>query len=95
MQQSMTSFSISFVFKGREFRSCDWINFLSECAIDWKKNRFFEPKSYSKKNNPNINTPAWNLSSLIEFYLFRTFQNKQENFTFLPDRLPFLSNTSV
>ena len=41
MQQSMTSFSISFVFKGREFRSCDWINFLSESAIDWKKKSYF------------------------------------------------------
>ena len=40
MQQSMRSFSISFVFKGREFRLCDWINFLSESAIDWKKKSF-------------------------------------------------------
>ena len=58
------------------------------------ENRIFEPKS-NAKNNPNINTPAWNLSSLIEFYLLRTFLNKQENFTFSPDRPPFLSNTSV
>ena len=39
------------------------------------ENRIFEPKS-NAKNNPNINTPAWNLSSLIEFYLLRTFLNK-------------------
>ena len=44
-----TSLSISFVFKGREFRSCDWINRLSESAIDLKKNRIFEPKRFSEK----------------------------------------------
>ena len=39
-RQSMTSFSISSVFKGREFRSCYGINFLSESAIDFEKSYF-------------------------------------------------------
>ena len=36
----MTSFSISFVFKGREFRSCYRVNFLSESAFDFEKSYF-------------------------------------------------------
>ena len=45
-----TSLSISFVFKGRELRSCDWINLLSESAIDLKKKIvFLSPKGLAKK----------------------------------------------
>ena len=44
MQQSMTSFSTSFVFKGREIRSCYGINFLSESATDFRKSYFWAQK---------------------------------------------------
>ena len=61
-----TSLSISFVFKGREFRSCDWINRLSESAIDFKKkNRIFEPKRFSEKTTQILQhgiSPALSLS---------------------------------
>ena len=65
MQQSMTTFSISFVFKGRESLSCYEINFLSQSAIDFKKSFFFEPKSIIQKRDINPNSPTWNLTSLI------------------------------
>ena len=58
----MTSFSISFVFKGREFRSCYGINFLRVC-ISLLKNRIFEPKSM-EPHQPYLS------------FLFRNFLNK-------------------
>ena len=83
MQQSMTSFSISFVFKGREFRLCDWINFLSESAIDWKKKIVsLSPKVIAKKqpkykySSMESQQPYWVLSvpyfseQTREFYIF-------------------------
>ena len=44
MQRSMTSLSISSVFKGLEFRSRYGINFLSESAFDFKKSYFWAQK---------------------------------------------------
>ena len=75
MQQSMTTFSISFVFKGRESRSRYGINFLSQSAID-----FWALKYNLKKrdNNPNshqpylsfiCSVPFWTNKGILHFYL--------------------------
>ena len=92
MQQSMTTFSVSFVFKGRESRSCYGINFLSQSAIDLKKSFIFWALKYNLKKETTTQILQHGISpALFEFYLFRTFLNKQGNFTFLPGRLPSLS----
>ena len=69
---------ISFMLRNQfSFRVCNW----------FKRNRIFESKSKSKKQTkyPSMESHQPYLS-----FLFRNFLNKQENFTFLPDRLPFL-----
>ena len=92
MQQSMTTFSISFVFKGRESRSCYGVNFPSQSAIVFKKSFFFLSPNVILKQETTTPILQHGISpALCEFYHFRTFLNKQENFTFLPDRLPSFS----
>ena len=56
------------------------------------KNRIFEPKS-NRKKQPKY--PSMESHQHYWSLLFRVFLNKQENFTFLPDRRPSLSNTIV
>ena len=54
------------------------------------KNRIFEPKS-NRKKQPKY--PSMESHQHYWSLLFRIFLNKQENFTFLPDIRPPLSNT--
>ena len=83
MQQSMTTFSISFVFKGRESRSCYGINFLSQSAIDFKKSFFWAQKyNLKKRHQPKFSNmeshqpylsficsvPFWTNKGILHFY---------------------------
>ena len=56
------------------------------------KNRIFEHKS-NRKKQPKY--PSMESHQHYWSLLFPIFLNKQENFTFLPDRRPSLSNTIV
>ena len=65
---------------------------LSFTVSNWFKKIFFlSPKIYFKKETSTQILQHGISPALFEFYLFRTFLNKQGNFTFLPGRLPSLS----
>ena len=68
MQQSMTTFSISFVFKGLESRSCYGINFPSQSAIDFKKK-----KQQPKFSNMEFHQPYFSFISSVPFWTNKGF----------------------
>ena len=64
--------------------------FLHSLQLILKNLFFLSPNVILKKETTTQILQHGISPALFEFYQFNTFLNKQENFTFLPDRLPFL-----
>ena len=85
----MTTFSISFVFKGREFRSCYGINFLSESAIDFKKSYFSVSKKWTQIPQHGI------LLALLKLVVPQLSEQTREFYIFTWQTSVFVSESKI